>query len=210
MFWWAHLRTTIKEQVAVLPIISPKKGSVGPSKKWWSPMGLNMIISVNPLIWSQPKRAVYMPQLGPQLDDDLGGSSGSVYVYKKQGSSLVLDQKLLAPAGKGSDYFGYKVALGSKNGTVLGAFGAYNYDANSTSNTGAVFIYDLVGGAKLIQSIYGNGQNNNGYQVLTDGEQVIAGGSSGSKWIQPKAECTVDGNCVCKRGFGGANCATPL
>src|SRR6185369_6233155 len=49
--------------------------------------------------------------IGANADDDLGGESGSAYVFVNNGASWVLQQKLLAGDGTSGDFFGISVAL---------------------------------------------------------------------------------------------------
>jgi len=58
--------------------------------------------------------------VGAHYDDDLGGLSGSAYVYRAQGSNWVFEQKLLAGDGGFLDKFGLPVAL-SGDVAVVGA-----------------------------------------------------------------------------------------
>jgi hypothetical protein len=87
-------------------------------------------------------------------DDDLGSASGSVYVYKRNGSSWEYQQKLRAEDGSSNDHFGWVVAIDG-NRAVAGAI----HDDYGGNNTGSayVFAYDQTSGvwqqeAKFIAS----------------------------------------------------------
>ena len=77
--------------------------------------------------------------IGAYLDDDDGAASGSVYVYRFNGSAWVQEAKLTAADGDGSDRFGYSVsAFGDR--ILIGAIGdqaesgsAYIYRAEGTT-----------------------------------------------------------------------------
>jgi hypothetical protein len=58
--------------------------------------------------------------IGAYFDDDLGGFSGSAYVFRSQGPRWVFEQKLLAADGGPMDQFGRPVAL-SGEVVVVGA-----------------------------------------------------------------------------------------
>ena len=49
--------------------------------------------------------------IGAHRDDDVGSSSGSIYIYVRSGSSWTLQQKLTASDGDSSDEFGYAVSV---------------------------------------------------------------------------------------------------
>ena len=49
-------------------------------------------------------------------DDDNGSSSGSVYIYRKSGTSWLQEDKLLASDGVSFDSFGFSVSLGDLDG----------------------------------------------------------------------------------------------
>jgi hypothetical protein len=77
--------------------------------------------------------------VGVYGDDDAGSSSGSVYVYRYNGSSWLEEQKLMAGDAAADDQFGSSVSV---NGDVLvvGAHG--NDDGGSESGSAYVFRYN--------------------------------------------------------------------
>ena len=74
--------------------------------------------------------------VGADLNDDLGSSSGSVYVFRRDGIRWNEAQKLTANDGAEGDYFGGSVSL---NGNVLLVGGVGNDDAGSSSGSAYVF-----------------------------------------------------------------------
>lgn len=74
--------------------------------------------------------------IGARGDDDRGFSSGSVYVFRWNGTSWIQETKLTANDGAGGDYFGEALALNG-NVAVIGARG----DDDHGSGSGAVYIF---------------------------------------------------------------------
>jgi hypothetical protein len=75
--------------------------------------------------------------VGLLRDDDLGTDSGSVYIYRWDGTSWI-EQKVTASDGAEGDNFGSSVAL-SHDGNIL-AVGAY-LDEGIGTNSGSVYVY---------------------------------------------------------------------
>ncbi|KYF83107.1 hypothetical protein BE11_31175 [Sorangium cellulosum] len=72
--------------------------------------------------------------VGSIMDDDLGTSSGSAYVFVRSGSTWTQQQKLTASDGAATDFFGNSVAI-SGDTIVAGS-------PNTTSNdTGAAYVF---------------------------------------------------------------------
>jgi len=78
--------------------------------------------------------------VGAERDDENGGDTGSVYIYKLNdtGDSYEFLQKIMASDGAASDYFGSSVAIDSEKLIV----GAPN-DNDGISDTGSIYIYTL-------------------------------------------------------------------
>ncbi|ETR65255.1 MAG: hypothetical protein OMM_14546, partial [Candidatus Magnetoglobus multicellularis str. Araruama] len=76
--------------------------------------------------------------VGVYNDDDKGSSSGSVYIYKRNGSEWPLLVKLTGSDSWPADQFGCAVAL-SDNHAIVGAF----LDDDTGSNSGSAYIYEL-------------------------------------------------------------------
>jgi hypothetical protein len=77
--------------------------------------------------------------IGAVDDDDHGASSGSVYVFRFDGSDWVQEAKLLARDGAEGDWFGCSVAI-SGDVAVIGAF--RNDDSGTDSGSAYVYRYD--------------------------------------------------------------------
>ncbi|MFQ6615865.1 MAG: FG-GAP-like repeat-containing protein [Fidelibacterota bacterium] len=71
--------------------------------------------------------------VGAYGDDDKGSTSGSVYIFKREGTSWTQHNKFLASDGAASDRFGWSVSLDS---TTLSIGAPYD-----NTQTGSVYIY---------------------------------------------------------------------
>jgi FG-GAP repeat len=79
--------------------------------------------------------------VGTYGDDDNGSDSGSAYVFVRNGTVWSQQQKLIAPDGAASDYFGWAVGI-SGDKAIVGAYGdddvaymcgsAYGYKRNGS------------------------------------------------------------------------------
>ncbi len=78
--------------------------------------------------------------VGAWRDDDLGGGSGSAYIFQRRGSSWTEVAKLTASDGEAGDLFGEKVAIGGDT-AVIGAFA----DDDLGTNSGAAYIFQRRG-----------------------------------------------------------------
>jgi len=78
--------------------------------------------------------------VGADKDNDLGGNSGSVYVYQNDGLIWQEMQKLTAIDGGSNDQFGYSVDV--ENNRIL--VGAYRADG-SLVNSGSAYVFDFDG-----------------------------------------------------------------
>jgi hypothetical protein len=74
--------------------------------------------------------------VGAYGDDDKGIDSGSVYIFKRDGTSWVEQQKLLASDGAANDNFGYSVSI-SGDYAIVGAI----YDDDKGTNSGSAYIF---------------------------------------------------------------------
>jgi hypothetical protein len=81
--------------------------------------------------------------VGAPFTDDLGTSSGAVYVFRRSGGTWTEHAKLLAPDGSGQSYFGYDVGIddgtivvGSENVLVSPTTGATYASASDRSDPG--------------------------------------------------------------------------
>ena len=75
--------------------------------------------------------------VGAIADDDNGDSSGSAYIFKRDGESWSQQQKLLAADGAADDHFGYSVSI-SADFAIVGADG----DDDNGSFSGSAYIFE--------------------------------------------------------------------
>ena len=112
--------------------------------------------------------------VGAYGDDDNGSTSGSAYVFKRDGSSWTQQAKLVASDGAAGDYFGYSVALDGEY-ALMGAF----LDDDKGSKSGSAYVFKRDGSswtqqAKLVASD-GAVDDYFGYSVAIDGEYALVG-----------------------------------
>jgi len=74
--------------------------------------------------------------VGALNDDDKGFNSGSVYIFRYDGSSWIQQNKLLALDGADEDWFGVSVAING-NTALVGASG----DDDNGSKSGSVYVF---------------------------------------------------------------------
>lgn len=128
--------------------------------------------------------------VGSYFDDDGGSSSGSAYVFLRDGNSWAQQAKLTASDAAASDFFGYAVSI-SDESIVVGAYG----DDDGGSLTGSAYVYVRSGATwseqfKLNPSDAAVGDRF-GNAVAISGDSVVvgayfdddAGSSSGSAYV---------------------------
>lgn len=77
--------------------------------------------------------------IGAYLDDDIRAGSGSVYIYRKTGTTWAFHQKIVASDALGNDYSGECVAVSGDGNRVV--ISASNDDDNGlNSGTGRVYV----------------------------------------------------------------------
>jgi RHS repeat-associated protein len=76
--------------------------------------------------------------VGAGSNDDSGSSSGSAYIFKREGSSWTFQTKLTASDAAASDYFGRSVSI-SGGYAIIGSYG----DDDSGVDAGSAYIYAL-------------------------------------------------------------------
>ncbi len=108
--------------------------------------------------------------IGAHHDDDLGSSSGSVYVFERQPAGWVQTDKLMPLDGAAGDEFAESVAI---DGDTL-AVGAW-LESHGGIKSGAAYVFQRMGGvfqetAKLVPS---DGQSGDGF-----GETIAISGST--------------------------------
>jgi hypothetical protein len=81
--------------------------------------------------------------VGANYDNDNGIGSGSVYIFKRDGTTWIQQQKLLASDGSTKDYFGQSVAI-SGDYAIVGADG-------DNSSTGSAYIFKRDGATWIQQ-----------------------------------------------------------
>ncbi len=77
--------------------------------------------------------------VGARGDDDNGSSSGSAYIFKRNGMSWTQNAKLTAFDGALNDLFGFSVSVSGDYAVV----GAYSDDDNG-SNSGSAYVFDEI------------------------------------------------------------------
>ena len=152
--------------------------------------------------------------VGAPFDDDAGGSSGSAYVYRNDGSGWVEEQKLLASDGAPADQFGVSVSV-SGDVAVVGAL----FDDDAGGSSGSAYVYRYDGSAwveeqKLVASDAGGGELFGTVAVSGDVALVGAKGADnnsgsayvyrydGSGWVEEQKLLASDG--ADGDNFGGA------
>ena len=120
--------------------------------------------------------------VGAYGDDDAGGSSGSAYIFKHDGTAWTEQAKITASDGAAGDLFGYSVAT-SGDHAVVGA----PYDDDAGSYSGSAYIYDIPIG------IFSCDSDGNPMDQFAPGETVyvtgtnLAASTSYTLWIQNEA-----------------------
>jgi hypothetical protein len=106
--------------------------------------------------------------VGAYADDDLGGTSGSAYIFNLSGTQL---SKIKASDGAANDLFGYSVAVGSGR-IVVGAYG----DDDGGSDSGSAYIFNL-NGTQLakIKASDGTASDYFGYSVAIGCGRIVVG-----------------------------------
>jgi hypothetical protein len=105
--------------------------------------------------------------------------TGAAFVYSHQDGGWVLGQALVPADGAQLDEFGIAVSL---SGTTL-AIGADRVDKGTLADEGAVYVFDLAGGAwsqtqKLAAATHTGALDDFGYAVSLDGTTLAIGAPS--------------------------------
>ncbi len=128
--------------------------------------------------------------IGSYGDDDMGSYSGSVYVYRFDGSTWVEEQKLTASDGAQDDWFGRSVSLSGNAGLV----GAWK-DDDAPYDSGSAYVYRFDGSTwvqeqKLTASDGAPGDSFGWSVSISGGMAAVgafhdddAGGNSGSAYL---------------------------
>jgi len=102
------------------------------------------------------------------------GYSGSAYIFYFDGTSWVQEQKLLAPDGAGSDWFGYSVSV-SGNYAIVGA--PRDDDKGTRSGSAYIFYFDGTNWVQQQKLTASDGTANDvfGCAVSISGDYAIVG-----------------------------------
>lgn len=120
------------------------------------------------------KPAFYGDQLmvGVYEDDDNGANSGSVYVFRNNGTSWVQQEKLIASDGEAGEMFGSHIAV-SDNRMVVGAY----RDNDNGSNSGSIYVFSYDGShwteTEKIIAYDGDPGDYYGLPVDIDGDYIL-------------------------------------
>jgi len=113
--------------------------------------------------------------VGAHNNDDQGGSSGSAYIFKLNGSTWEQEQKLTASDGASSDYFGWAVSMSGEKAIV----GAYGDDDNEALGSGSAYVFRYDGSTWVQDKKYiasdGAQSDRFGYSVAISDTWTIAG-----------------------------------
>jgi hypothetical protein len=112
--------------------------------------------------------------VGADYDDDGGSSSGSAYIFKRDGTDWNQETKIVASDAASSDNFGNSVAIDGDHAIV----GAYS-DDDGGSSSGSAYIFKRDGTdwnqeTKIVASDAAS-SDNFGNSVAIDGDHAIVG-----------------------------------
>ena len=132
--------------------------------------------------------------IGANGDDDEGSSSGSAYIFKRDGTTWTQQAKLVASDGASSDYFGNCVSI-SGDYVVIGAYG--NDDNGSTCGSAYIFKRDDITWPEQTKLLASDGAYNDrfGSSVSIDDDYAVIGAygdnsSTGSAYIFKRDDIT--------------------
>ena len=118
--------------------------------------------------------------VGARYDDDNGTSSGSAYVFRRNGTAWVEEAKLTAADGAAFDYFGTSVSLSGDTALV----GASGDDGSNGDESGSAYVFVRSGTtwtleAKLATS---DGVENDSFggSVFLSGDNALVGAQGGN------------------------------
>jgi hypothetical protein len=112
--------------------------------------------------------------VGAPYDDDLGGGSGSAYIFHLSAGVWTEDEKLVASDGVASDNFGEAVAIDG-DWAVVGAM----LEDQGGSDAGAAYVFQNVGGTWIdyTKLVAGDAQSYDrfGTEVAISGDTIVVG-----------------------------------
>jgi hypothetical protein len=119
-----------------------------------------------------------MAIVGAERDDDKGYWSGSAYVFRRDGTAWVEQQKLTASDGAAKDRFGHSVSI-SGDYVIVGANG--DGDKGTSSGSAYIFRWDRTGWSQQAKLLAADGAAGDqfGESVSISGDKAIVGASYG-------------------------------
>jgi hypothetical protein len=112
--------------------------------------------------------------IGAPYDDDMGSNSGSVYIFKNNGTSWTEEQKLTASDGAADDWFGRCISMDA-NYAIIGT----PHDDEMGSNSGSAYIFKNNGTSwteeQKLTASDGAADDEFGRRVSIDSNYVIVG-----------------------------------
>lgn len=112
--------------------------------------------------------------IGAPYDDDKGGSSGSAYIYRFDGSNWVQQAKLVPADGTAGDNFGQSVNVWG-DAVIIGAVG----DDDKATDAGSAYIFRFNGSSWIKQAKLlapdGGASNYFGQSVAICGDTAVVG-----------------------------------
>lgn len=128
--------------------------------------------------------------IGAHLNDDLGGNSGSAYIFLRSAGNWTENVKVSGSDGSGGDFMGFSVDI---SGTVAIA-GAYSHDDNGGNSGSAYIIYDPIPGCTITTAC-----NYDPGAYVDDGSCIMPDGCT------DPAACNYDVTALCDDG----SCSVP-
>lgn len=136
------------------------------------------ILPSDPAVGAQFGRSVAMDGdilvVGAWYDDDKGPSSGSAYVYRREGSGWAQEAKLTASDGAAGDRFGFSTAIDADT-IVIGS----RYDDHAFVDAGSAYVFHYNGSAWVQQAKLtaqdAATQDEFSTRVAISGDVVVAG-----------------------------------
>ena len=123
---------------------------------------------------------------GAFADDDYGKNSGSMYLFKNNGTSWIQQEKISPKDGADNNYFGRSVSIYSTQSTSYRLIAGAAGDDDSGENAGAVYIYgDFIAGKP----------------VISVSPTALTLDQSKSARMAPKARARLGQDDECKRGL---------
>jgi hypothetical protein len=112
--------------------------------------------------------------IGAAEDDPKGNASGSAWVFARENDEWLPEQKLIAPDGEATGYFGVAVGI-SEDTAIVGA----RYDDDLGSNAGSAYVFTRQNGTwsrqQKLTASDGTGYDLFGGSVAISGNAVIVG-----------------------------------